>query len=207
MARTDAIAPPESLTDELDRLDRRARTDEAALTALRDDLHNAGVAVQQASTDQLHGALSRKRELERRLDELLEESAPIIERVQELRWLVGQERRRTQLARLHEAGNRFADGAPRCEETFAAAFISLRALTESAAAVAEAARGCGPDVLRDVTNGLQLASVKSWLLSQIDQAGLTVDPAVQPYDPRRLSPGATPTEASADLTVYLNTTR
>lgn len=202
-----APSPPESPADELDRLERRARTDEAALADLRDDLHNANYAVAQAQGADLHAAMTRKRELERRLDQLLEESAPVIARCVVLRKEVAAAQRVAQIANVRAAGNRFKEAAEPVTTAFTDAFAKLATLTATASAVTEAGRGCGPDVLRDVHAGMQLASIKSWLLSGIAASGLTMPPAVERYDPHQLTAGVTPTAASADLHVYLETTR
>lgn len=210
MARTPT--PPPADTDapavELDRLERRAQTDAAALQDLRDNLHNATVAATQASGDQLHPALTRKRELERQMDDLLAESAPIVERIKVLRPIVAAERRATVVAPLQTTGAQFAATAPACEAAFTEAFTTLRRLLDAARAVNETARGCGADTLRDITEGLQLSRLKSWLLTQINEAGLgNVPAAMMTYDPHQITPGVAPTAIADDLTLRLETTR
>lgn len=207
MARTKEHAT-EATAEELERLERQAEADERALAGLRDDLHNASVASAQAQGTALHAALSRKRELERELDQLLEASAPVLTRLKDLRQQLAAERRTTQLVKLRAAGTRFTEASGPVTDAVTDTCAKLAALTQAATAVNEAARGCGPDVLRDVTAGLQLSQIVSWLLNQLDDAGLRgISPAVLMYDPHQRATGVAPTEASADLAIYLETTR
>jgi hypothetical protein len=200
-------APIESLPDEVARLERQAAADERALSSLRDDLHNATHAVAQASGERLAPALTQQRALQRELDATLASAMPVLERLNVVRQTVMVERRVAQVANLRTAGVRFAEAAEPVTQAFTDAFDKLATLMAAASAVTEAGRGCGPDVLRDVQSGMQLASVKSWLLSRIAATGLTLPPAVLQYDPHQLTEGVTPTAASADLSVYLETTR
>jgi hypothetical protein len=199
---------PEAPADELARLELRAQADERALASLRDDLHNATVAAAQAGGEHLAPALQSQRDLQRELDITLESAVPVLARLAVLRQQVALDRRAAQVAKLRVAGERFTATAGPCETAFTDAFTKLKALTEAARAVSEVGRGCGPDVLRDVTDGIQLARLKSWLLTGLDDAGLHgTSPAVMQYDPHQITPGVPPTEAAADLTVRLETTR
>jgi hypothetical protein len=201
--------PKPKLADlDLPPLERLAEANERALASLRDDLHNAAVQAASATGEALHAALTRRRALERELDELLESSAPVIARLKAVRADSQRAARAAQVERLRAAVRPVPELAQAAERRLADAAESLRALVEAVNAATAAARPLGINESGAVRDAADLHQLKAWLLNTLDGAGLAgIEPARQPYNPAQLADGTPPSALAATLTSICETTR